>query len=90
VPAFVGPPPLGPGVQRAAFWLLNLAVAWRGLEVAVALGWAEAWPWLALSGPPAMIALALFAANMVPALRRPPLILFRRGAAGDASIARSV
>jgi uncharacterized protein involved in response to NO len=92
VPAFVGRRPFSPGAHRIAFWLLNLAVALRGLEAALALGRAEAWPWLALSGPPAMVALALFAVTMRAALRRPPLILFRPRpqAAGGAGIPRSV
>jgi len=92
VPAFVGRQPFGPGAHRLAFWLLNLAVALRGLEAAVAFGRAEAWPWLALSGPPAVVALVLFAVNMLAALRRPPLTSFqlRPTAAGGASIPRSV
>jgi len=92
VPTFVGRRPFGPGAHRLAFWLLNLAVAMRGLEAAVAYGWAEAWPWLGLSGPPAVVALALFAVNMLAALRRPTLISFRprpRSAAA-AGLPRSV
>jgi len=92
VPTFVGRRPFGPGAHRLAFWLLNLAVALRGLEAAVALGWAEAWPWLGLSGPPAVVALALFAVNMLAALRRPTLISFRPRpkAAAGAGLPRSV
>jgi hypothetical protein len=77
VPAFVGRRPFGPRAQGVAFFLLNLAVALRGLEAAVAFGWAEAWPWLGLSGPPAVVALAVFAVNVLAALRRPTLISFR-------------
>jgi hypothetical protein len=78
VPAFSGRRLPSPGGHRLAFWLLNLAVAIRGLEAAMAAGyWAEAWPLLALSGPPAVAALALFSANLFVALR-PPRVL-RRG-----------
>lgn len=77
MPAFVGGRLLSRGAHRLAFWLLNLAVGLRSLEAAVALGRAEAWPWLALSGPPAVVALVLFAVNMMAALRRPTLLNFR-------------
>lgn len=92
VPAFVGRRPFGPVTQRVCFLLLNLSVALRGLEAAVAFGVAEAWPWLGLSGPPAVVALALFAVSVMAALRRPALTPFQRrprGAAG-ATIPRSV
>lgn len=92
VPAFVGRRPFGPGTHRLAFWLLNVSVALRGLEAAVAVGRAEAWPWLALSGPPVVAAFALFAGNMLTALRRPRLVPFRSRPSdlGGVDISRSV
>jgi hypothetical protein len=70
VPAFTGKPLWSPRAHRLAFWLLNLSVAWRGLEAVIATGHAaEAWPLLGLAGPPAVIALALFGLNLVMTLR---------------------
>jgi hypothetical protein len=78
VPAFSGRRLPSPGGHRCAFWLLNVAVAIRGLEAVLAAGyWAELWPLLALSGPPAVAAVALFSANLAAALR--PARLVRRG-----------
>lgn len=83
VPAFVGRVLWSRGALRGAFWLLNLAVAIRALEVLVATGiWPGAWSLLSLSGPPAAIAFLLFAANVIPALRPRPLGAFQRPGPG--------
>jgi uncharacterized protein involved in response to NO len=72
VPAFTGTRLWSPRGHRLAFWLLNLAVGIRGLEAGIAMGhWAEAWPLLALSGPPALAAIAVFSLNLFIALRAP-------------------
>lgn len=72
VPAFTGTRLWSPRAHRLAFWLLNLAVAIRGLEAGIAMGhWAEAWPLLALSGPPALAAIALFSLNLFLTIRAP-------------------
>ena len=74
VPVFGGTRLWSPRGHRLAFRLLNLAVSVRVLEAILAAGyWPEAWPFLALSGPPAVAALALFGANMLKALRPPRL-----------------
>lgn len=79
VPAFTGRALWSPRAHRAAFWLLNLGVALRGLEAAVASGlWPGAWPLLSLSGPPVVLAVLLFALNLLAALRPRPLVPFRR------------
>lgn len=58
--------------QRWSFYLLNAGIALRGLEAVVASGLAPwAWPLIALSGPPAAIAVALFAANIAMTVTRP-------------------
>jgi len=78
VPAFTGGALWSPRAHRAAFWLLNLAVALRGLEALVATGlWPGAWPLLSLSGPPVVLAVLLFALNVLSALRPRPLGPFR-------------
>lgn len=70
VPVFNGTWLWSPRAHRVAFWLLNGAVGIRCLEALLALGyWSDAWPLLALSGPPAVAALVLFAVNMLMALR---------------------
>lgn len=78
VPAFTGRALWSPRAHRAAFWLLNLGVMLRGLEALVATGlWSGAWPLLSLSGPPVVLALLLFAVNVLSALRPRPLGPFR-------------
>jgi hypothetical protein len=70
VPVFTGHPLWSPRARDLAFWLLNLAVALRGLQAVVAMGvWPALWPYVALSGPPAVAALLLFGANMIMTVR---------------------
>lgn len=70
IPVFTASRLWSPRAHEVAFWLLNAAVAIRGVEAALALGhWPEAWPLLALSGPPAVAALMIFAVNVLMAIR---------------------
>lgn len=79
VPVFCGTWLWSPRAHRLAFWLLNVAVGLRGLQVMLAAGyWSDAWPFLALSGPPAVAALVLFAANMLVALGARGLPVYTR------------
>lgn len=72
IPVFMGSRLWSPRAHRWAFWLLNMAVALRGLQAAVASGlWPEAWPLIGLAGPPAVAAFLLFSINIFQALRRP-------------------
>lgn len=68
-PVFSGRRLWSPRAHSACFWLLNGAVLLRCLEGAIAAGyWAGAWPLVALAGPPAVAAVALFALNIAMAL----------------------
>ena len=79
VPVFCGTWLWSPRAHRLAFWLLNVAVVIRGLQAILAAGyWPEVWPYLALSGPPAVLAIALFATNIFMALRTRRLPLYTR------------
>jgi len=87
VPVFGGTRLWSPRGHRLAFWLLNLAVAIRALEAVLAAGyWPEAWPFLALSGPPAVAALALFGANLLVALRPPRRPVYTRSSPAHAPL----
>ena len=66
LPVFTGNPLWSPRARTAAFYLLNLSVVLRGLEVVVAAGFVPAaWPFIALAGPPAALAVLLFGLNVV-------------------------
>jgi hypothetical protein len=66
LPVFTGNPLWSPLARRATFWLLNGALGIRALQAVVAAGgWPSAWPLIALSGPPAVAATALFAGNVL-------------------------
>lgn len=66
LPVFTGNPLWSPRARTAAFYLLNLSVVMRGLEVVVAAGFVPAaWPFIALAGPPAALAVLLFGLNVV-------------------------
>jgi len=70
LPVFTGNRLWSPRARDAAFWLLNAGIALRGLEAVVAAGyWPSAWNYIALSGPPAVAAVLLFAANVAMTLR---------------------
>lgn len=70
VPMFSGRPLWGARGRNASYWLLNAAVAARGLQVIVDRGgpW-ELWPWIALSGPLAAAALLVFTAAIIGSAR---------------------
>jgi len=66
LPVFTGHTLWSVRAQSAACYLLNVAVVLRGLEVVVSIGLVpSAWPLIAIAGPPAVAAVALFAANVV-------------------------
>jgi len=67
LPVFTGNQLWSPGARRATFWLLNAALGIRALQALVAAGadWPFVWPAIALSGPLAVAATALFAANVL-------------------------
>lgn len=84
VPVFCGTALWSPAAHRATWWLLNISLAIRALEAPLAAGhWPAAWPFLALSGPPALAGFGLFSANIFAAIlgRGRPLTI-RRGVAG--------
>ena len=59
--------------RLATYWLLNAAVGTRALQVAIAHGAAEAfWPWIALSGPLAVLALGVFTVTVIRGARPAP------------------
>ncbi len=70
LPVFTGHRLWSPRLRAATWWLLNLGVLLRGLEAAVAAGvWPAAWPFIALSGPPAVAAMFLFTGNVMMTMR---------------------
>ncbi len=84
LPVFTGIPFWSVRARTASFVLLNLSVAIRGLEVVVVTGlWPGAWSLIALSGPPAVGAVLLFAANVVMTLRGRPAQASRPATDGD-------
>jgi uncharacterized protein involved in response to NO len=70
VPAFSGRPLWSDRARGATYWLLNAAVATRGLQVVVERGgsWAL-WPWTAASGPLALAALTVFMVALIRGAR---------------------
>ncbi len=69
VPVFCVARLWSPRAHVLAWWLLNLSLAIRAVEVPLAAGyWHQLWPLLGLSGPPAGVAFALFAANIYAAI----------------------
>jgi hypothetical protein len=66
LPVFTGNALWSPRGRTAAFYLLNVSLVLRSLEVFVALGFVPAaWPLIAIAGPPAVAAVVLFALNVV-------------------------
>lgn len=85
IPVFCTTRLLSPSAHRLAWWLLNVSLVIRSLEAPLAAGyWPQVWPLLALSGPPAVAAFALFAVNIFAALlgRGRPLSLSPSRAGG--------
>ncbi len=88
-PVFCGTALWSPRGHRLAWWLLNLSLGIRALEVPLAAGyWPAVWPLLGLSGPPALAAFTLFAANILAAIlgRGRSLSFSRRGQPARARI----
>lgn len=73
VAVFSGRALWGDRARAATYWLLNAAVATRGLQVVVEGGgpWAL-WPWVSLSGPLALAALAVFTSALIRGTRPAP------------------
>ncbi len=73
LPVFTGHTLWSGRTRTAVFWLLNASVALRGLQAVVAAGyWPAAWPWIALSGPPALAAVCIFSVNIAMTIRAVP------------------
>jgi hypothetical protein len=73
LPVFTGNALWSPRARAAAFYLLNVSVVLRGLELVVAAGMAAgAWPFIAAAGPPAVAAVLLFGLNVVFTIFRHP------------------
>jgi hypothetical protein len=69
VPIFAGARLWSARLRGTLLVVINLAVALRGLQVAVVLEYEALWPWIALSGVVAFAAFALFTLNLVMSLR---------------------
>jgi uncharacterized protein involved in response to NO len=66
LPVFTGNALWSPRARTAAFYLLNVSLVLRALEVVVSAGFVPAaWPLIAAAGPPAVAAVVLFACNVV-------------------------
>jgi hypothetical protein len=73
VPNFTGKPLWSPGARDAAFYLLNASMLVRALEVPIGFGvWAGAWNLIAWSGPMGVLAMLLFAMNILMTVRQGP------------------
>lgn len=73
VPVFAGTPLWSTGWRDVTFYLLNAAVALRGLEVLVEVaGLSEAWSYISLSGLLGVGAFAAFAVNVLMTVRAHP------------------
>jgi hypothetical protein len=72
VPNFTGKPLWSSKARDAAFYLLNASMAFRMLEVPIAFGLAaEAWSYIAWSGPLGVLAMVLFTLNIIMTVRQP-------------------
>ena len=73
VPNFTGKPLWSPRARDVAFYLINASMAIRALEVPIAFGvWTDAWNLIAWSGPFGVLAMILFAVNIVFTVRQQP------------------
>ena len=73
VPNFTGKPLWSPQARDIAFYLLNGSMAIRALEVPIGMGfWVGMWPHLAWAGPLGVLAMVLFAANIIMTVRQRP------------------
>ncbi len=73
VPNFTGKPLWSSTVRDTTFYLLNASMLVRALELPIAFGFlVDAWSWIAWSGPLGVIAMALFAVNIIMTVRQQP------------------
>jgi hypothetical protein len=73
VPNFTGNPLWSPRARDAAFYLLNASMLVRALEVPIGFGmWSGAWNLIAWSGPLGVLAMLLFAINILMTVRQQP------------------
>lgn len=71
VPNFTGRPLWSTRARDMAFYLLNASMLVRALEVPIGFGvWAGAWNLIAWSGPLGVLAMLLFATNIMMTVRR--------------------
>jgi uncharacterized protein involved in response to NO len=83
LPVFTGNTLWSPRARTASFYLLNGSVALRGLEAVVAVGvLPAAWPLIAVAGPPAVVAVALFGLNVTLTIYGRPAAAQARGTIG--------
>ena len=76
VPNFTGKALWSPSARDAAFYLLNASMLVRALEVPIGFGvWAQAWNFIAWSGPLGVTAMLLFALNIIMTIRQQPAAL---------------
>ncbi|RPI57622.1 MAG: hypothetical protein EHM55_01165 [Acidobacteria bacterium] len=80
VPNFTGKPLWSPSARDAAFYLLNASMMVRALELPVAFGvWVDAWSSIAWAGPLAVLAMTLFALNIIMTVRQQPSAVLQPG-----------
>jgi uncharacterized protein involved in response to NO len=73
VPNFTGKPLWSPRARDAAFYLLNISMLIRVLEVPIGLGfWTHTWNVIAWSGPFGVLAMVLFTMNILFTVKQRP------------------
>lgn len=73
VPNFTGKPLWSSRARDVAFYLLNVSMLIRALEVPIGLGvWTDAWNLIAWSGPFGVLAMILFTVNILMTVRQQP------------------
>jgi hypothetical protein len=71
VPNFSGKALWSPRARDAAFYLLNMSMLIRALEVPIGFGaWSQAWNVIAWSGPLGVLAMILFTVNIMMTVRQ--------------------
>jgi len=90
VPNFTGKALWSPNARDATFYLLNASMAFRALEVPIGLGvWPRAWSYIAWSGPLGVLAMVLFAMNIVMTIWQRPATLLQPVAGDQANSLRA-
>ena len=73
VPNFTGKPLWSSWARDVAFYLLNVSMLIRALEVPIGFGvWTDAWNLIAWSGPFGVLAMILFTVNILMTVRQQP------------------